>query len=98
MDFCKTDLRKLLKEQNGGPTFEERKQIALGVKNGYDFLVNIGIIHSDMKPDNVLMNDGIPKLTDFGLIMEISGRESYRKMGFARRGSKFRNWYHLCKF
>ena len=98
MDFCKTDLRKLLKRQNGGPTFEERKQIAIGVKNGYDYLRNVGITHCDMKPENVLIKNGTPKWTDFGLIAELSGRDSYRKMGYSRRGSKFRHYEFLSKF
>ena len=97
MELCEMDLRKLLKNENGSPTFEERKKIAIGVKKGDDYLKNVGIHHKDMKPENVLMKNGIPKLTDFGLIREESGRESNRQMGYARRGSKFRNRL-LCKF
>ena len=92
------DLRKFLKNENRSPTFEERKQIAIGVKKGYDYLGNVGITHLDMKPENVLIKDGNPKLTDFGLIDERSGRDSYRKMGYSRRGSKFRDSTNLCKF
>ena len=98
MEFCETDLRKLLKKQNGGPTFEERKANALGVKFGFDYLEEIGIRHMDMKPENVLMKNGIPKLTDFGLTAVTNRRESTRQMGYARRGNKFRDWSYLCKF
>ena len=98
MEFCETDLRKLLKERNDHLAFEKRKNIAIGVKRGYDFMYKIGIQHFDMKPENVLIKNGTPKWTDFGLISEYSGRESYRKMGYARRGSKFRNSDYLCKF
>jgi serine/threonine protein kinase len=98
MELCETDLRKLLKNKNGNPTFEERKNIAIGVRNGNKYLASVEIYHRDMKPENVLIKYGIPKLTDFGLIVEESGKESYRKMGYARRGSKFRNTYLLRKF
>ena len=98
MELCKTDLRKILKNDNGSLSFDERKNIAIGVKKGIDYLRKVGILHCDMKPENVLMKNGIPKLTDFGLIKEKSWRESYRKMGYARRGSKFRNDYYLRKF
>jgi len=98
MELCKTDLRKFLKNENGKISFDERKTIAIGVKKGEEYLQSVGISHMDMKPDNVLMKNGIPRLTDFGLIREMSGRESYRKMGYARRGSKFRNSLLLCKF
>ena len=98
MELCETDLRKILKNENGSPTFEERKKIAIGVKKANDYLQSIGINHMDMKPENVLMKNGIPKLTDFGLILEKSRRESYREMGYVQRGSKFRNTLLLCKF
>ena len=98
MKLCDTDLRKFLKSKNGSPTFDARKNIAIGVKRGYDFLRSRGIMHCDMKPENVLIKDGNPLLTDFGLINEESGRASYRQMGYARRGSKFRYSRNLCKF
>jgi serine/threonine protein kinase len=99
MELCDTDLRKMLKEQNGIKlSFKERKKIAMKLRKGYDYLDEVGIMHCDMKPENVLMKNGVPKWTDFGLIMERSGRESYRQMGYARRGSKFRDYQHLRKF
>jgi serine/threonine protein kinase len=98
LEFCETDLRKFLKNENGSPTFEERKNIAIWVKEGDDYLKKVGIWHLDMKPENVLIKSGKSKLTDFGLIAERTGRESYRQMGYARRGSKFRYMFVLCKF
>ena len=97
MERCETDLRKVLKEQNENLAFEWRKKIAIGVKKGYDYLEKVGFEHMDKKPENVLIKNGTPKWTDFGLIEESSGRESYRKMGYSRRGSKFRNYKYLSK-
>jgi serine/threonine protein kinase len=90
------DLRKILKEEKIG--IEERKKIAEGIKNGFEYLKKIGILHFDLKMENVLMVDGIPKIIDFGLVCEYSGRSGYREMGYARRGSKFREYRALCKF
>ena len=98
MELCETDLRKLLKNDNGSSTFEERKKIAIGVRKGEEYLCYIGIYHKDMKPENVLIKNGIPKLTDFGLIGEKIGRKSCRQMGYARHGSKYRHSHLLCKF
>ena len=98
MELCETDLRKLLKEQNEILAFEWRQKIAIGVIRGQEYLEEVGIEHMDMKPENVLIKNGTPKFTDFGLIEELSGRESYRKMGYSRRGSKFRKKYYLSKF
>jgi len=90
------NLRKILKEEK--VEIEERKKIAEGIKNGMDYLEKIGIVYCDLKMENVLMVDGIPKIIDFGLVCERSGRSGYQKMGYARKGSKFRNQESLCKF
>ena len=98
MEKCDFDLRKVLKETNKEFTLNERKKAAIEVKRGWQYLEAIGIRHCDMKPENVLMKDGVAKWSDFGLIGEYSGRESYRQMGYSRRGSKYRNYDLLRKF
>ena len=96
MEKCDTDLRSMLKEEKLG--LEERKKIAIGIRRGIDYLAKLGIQHHDLKPENILIMDGIPKIIDFGVVMDASGRESYRQMGYTRRGSKFNYFYCLCKF
>jgi tRNA A-37 threonylcarbamoyl transferase component Bud32 len=96
MEKAGKDLRTILKEEKIG--IEERKKIAEGILNGFRYLMMIGIGHYDRKMENILMLDGIPKIIDFGLIYEETGRTGYRKMGYARRGSKFRNNRALRKF
>ena len=90
------NLRKILKEENIG--IEERKKIAEGIWKGFVYLEKIGIGHLDLKMENILMADGIPKLIDFGMVMEETGRSGYPQMGYARKGSKFRYPPALCKF
>ena len=90
------DLRKILKKEKIG--IEERKKIAEGIRNGFEYLEKIGIVYCDLKMENILMVDGIPKIIDFGLVWERTGRSGYREMGYARRGSKFRNQGALRKF
>ena len=36
------------------------------IVNGYKCLVENNILHRDIKPDNILLNQGIPKIADFG--------------------------------
>ena len=96
MEKAGEDLRTILKEEKIG--IEERKKIADGTLNGFVYLKKIGISHFDRKMENILMLNGIPKIIDFGLVYEKTGRNSYREMGYARRGSKFRNQDALCKF
>ena len=96
MEKADVDLRTILKEEK--INIEERKKIAEGIENGYRYLLKIGITHLDLKLENVLLVDGIPKIIDFGLVYEITGRSGYRQMGYTRNGSKFRNGYSLRKF
>ena len=96
MEKGEKDLRKILKEDN--IEIEERKKIADGIKNGWNYLKKIGIQRCDLKMENILMVGGIPKIIDFGLVYERTGRIGFRAMGYTRRGSKFRNRSALCKF
>jgi serine/threonine protein kinase len=96
MEKAGEDLRKILKEEK--IEIDERKKIAEGIGNGFVYLNKIGINHYDRKLENILILDGISKIIDFGLVYEETGRSGYREMGYARRGSKFRNNNALCKF
>jgi len=96
MEKAEQELRQILKEER--ITLVERKKIAEGVINGFRYLDQIGINHYDQKLKNILLLDGIPKIIDFGLINEESGRSGYREMGYTRKGSKFRFAPGLCKF
>ena len=96
LEKCETNLRNELKNEN--LDLEERKKIAIGLKNGFDYLWKIGIHHYDKKLENFLLLGGVAKICDFGLIWEVTGRRSYWQMGYCRRGSKYRDSYALCKF
>ena len=41
--------------------------------NGFKELVNKKIIHRDIKPANIFINDGTPKLADFGFSKDLEG-------------------------
>ena len=96
MEKAEEDLRKVLKDEKIG--IEKRKKIAEGILDGFVYLGDIGIDHFDQKLENILLVNGFPKIIDFGLIREETGRIGYREMGYARKGSKFRSSIALCKF
>src|SRR5205085_7834628 len=49
------------------PSVEEGVELLLGILAGLEHLHQAGIIHRDVKPANVLLHKGVPRLTDFGL-------------------------------
>lgn len=49
----------------------EAVKILIHIINGYRELAKYRIVHRDIKPANILINDGIPKLADFGFAKDI---------------------------
>ena len=96
MEKAGKDLRTILKDEK--IDIHQRKKTAIEILNGFVYLGKIGIFHRDAKLNNIIILDGTPKIIDYGLVKEISGRIGYREMGYARKGSKFRNEYALCEF
>ncbi|RLN08404.1 hypothetical protein C2845_PM11G17200 [Panicum miliaceum] len=62
-------------------SWEARYQVALGIARGLDYLhgkCRDCIIHCDVKPENILLDDALaPKVADFGLA-KLMGRDSSR--------------------
>lgn len=72
MDYCNQgDLDsyiKSLKAQNKKPLSEEMaKNFLKQLLNGFKGLHELFVIHRDLKLKNILVNDGILKIADFGL-------------------------------
>ena len=76
----------------------ERKKVAVGLKNGFGYLEKVGIWHFDRKLENFLLLGGVAKTCDFGLVLKLSGRKSYKQMGYCRKGGKYNEGRALCKF
>ena len=61
------NLKQLL-EREGPLPVAEALELALGVARGLAFAHERGLVHRDVKPQNVLLSgDGRPKVTDFGI-------------------------------
>ena len=73
MDLCAESLGTLI--ANEGPLAEDEiVRIARDVTNGLAFAHRQGVIHRDLKADNVLLHsDGSAVITDFGIARAISG-------------------------
>lgn len=69
-------LQKVVNEQTLLPG--RATTIALGIANGLATAHRIGVIHRDLKPDNVMLpHYGGPKIADFGLAKRLHGKSSF---------------------
>jgi len=61
-------LEGYIEDASDGLEWETRYEIIKGICEGIHSLHNINIMHLDLKPSNILMDDTlVPKITDFGL-------------------------------
>ena len=73
MDLCPDSLSERLARE--GPLPEgDILRIALGIARGLGFAHQAGLIHRDLKPDNILLrSDGQAVIADFGIARAVSG-------------------------
>jgi serine/threonine protein kinase len=60
------------KLQNGNLTEEQSITIFLQLLSAFKLIQEQGIIHRDVKPDNILFQNGICKIADFGLCLNLN--------------------------
>ena len=64
-------LRERLDHEHQLPV-EEAVRIAVGVASALDYAHRQGVIHRDVKPANLLIHDGQPVVSDFGIALAVS--------------------------
>lgn len=62
-------LQKIIKEKKKVLSWTDKIKISQNIANGLNFLHNQNIIHSDLRTDNIMIDDQLnAKICDFGLI------------------------------
>jgi formylglycine-generating enzyme required for sulfatase activity/serine/threonine protein kinase len=57
----------LTRHAGAAPTLESAVEMCRGILNGLEHLHLRGIVHRDVKPDNILLQGDTPRLADFGV-------------------------------
>jgi serine/threonine protein kinase len=65
-----TSLQKLLERRTFGQ--QEAVRLTTGILHGVAHLHRQRFVHRDLKPGNILLHNGIPKIADFGSIAKVS--------------------------
>ncbi len=63
---------------------DEALQIIIQIISGIDHLHKLGLVHRDIKTDNILLRKGIPCLGDFGLARDKDGTQTTIAVGGSR--------------
>ncbi|KAL6847424.1 hypothetical protein ACP4OV_023277 [Aristida adscensionis] len=90
--LSKRSLREHLSDESSGLDWNTRYKIIEGIYYGLQYLheewkVNTPIIHMDLKPPNILLDDNmVPKIADFGL-SRLFGEEQTRTCTKSRDGT-----------
>lgn len=83
MEFVEgASLRTVLEQQRERLTFDEVVRILLGICDGVAHAHSKGILHRDLKPDNVLISSkGEIKVADFGIARRLESEQDLTKTG-----------------
>ena len=64
-------------QQRGRLTYDECLTLGLTLNLALGHLHRNRLIHRDVKPSNIVFVNGVPKLTDIGLVTDLEGAESF---------------------
>jgi eukaryotic-like serine/threonine-protein kinase len=81
-EYIEGENLKRLIERRGPAPVEQALELAMQVAQGLSFAHQQGLIHRDVKPQNILLNgDGQAKVTDFGIARSLDVKHGMTQTG-----------------
>jgi serine/threonine protein kinase len=81
-EYVEGENLKQLLERSGPLPVQDALELALGIARALAFAHEHGLVHRDVKPQNVLLNgDGRPKVTDFGIARSLDIEHGFTQTG-----------------
>ncbi|MBN9419990.1 MAG: protein kinase [Candidatus Eremiobacteraeota bacterium] len=75
-------LRSLLANQDSPLTLQQSLELFASVSDGLEYIHQQGLVHRDLKPDNILLDDNrVPKIGDFGLALKLEDQSRITQSG-----------------
>ncbi|EAR83825.2 Serine/Threonine kinase domain protein (macronuclear) [Tetrahymena thermophila SB210] len=84
MEYCNQGnlLQYMLKQPEKRLDCFKAIELFAHILNGFKFLHKNNIQHRNLKPQNILMHNNKPKITDYGLYMLYNGKQQYQMREF----------------
>jgi protein kinase len=76
-EYMECNLYQLMKKREKPFSEDEVKNLCFQVFQGLAYMHQRGYFHRDLKPENLLVTKDIIKVSDFGLVREISSQPPY---------------------
>lgn len=81
-ELLKGKTLKEILDNRGNISFDESLDYMLQILDGMNSVHSLGILHNDLKPDNLyLLYDGTIRICDFGIATHVSSREEKHILG-----------------
>ena len=83
MEFIEGGSLAELQARRGQLPWSEVQDIAAAVADALAHAHDAGVLHRDVKPENILLDNGVTKLTDFGIASVLNRSTAGKSVGFS---------------